>query len=377
MLPCCSARSSVSSRYQSQRHPSTIIALSLLVGSPMAVVRPALSRLVVSSSDLGCVGRPQALRGNASRLSSCMWPPDAGSVQCRSNCSHCLSHPLFSGAHLGSAVDRRPFRAMRGAGCLYLRGFRTAASNARKDATSTSHVLRVPSLGESITEGTVVEWRRGVGSVVQAEEVVCVLETDKVSVDIHADMPGRIVSIAVDVGGTVFVGGELALIDPLPPEAISENVCGSSSGKDLPSSGQGLSGPELPATHENVTAASTDSPPRHSFRKPLISFKSERNRRGKLGIQPQQQHGESPKLKVERPTERGPAPKVLRYKGLEDLPPFLERPTLSPEEIVAINDGGLADVDTAAKAWSVSLSFKPPSTGVKAPGTPKTKGSSA
>lgn len=50
---------------------------------------------------------------------------------------------------------------------------------------------------------------------------------------------------------------------------------------------------------------------------------------------------------------------ACRYEGLEDLPAFLERPTLSAKEIEAINDGGVADLDAAVTAWSVRLSYQP------------------
>lgn len=61
----------------------------------------------------------------------------------------------------------------------------------------------------------------------------------------------------------------------------------------------------------------------------------------------------------------GCAIRACRYNGLEDLPAFLVRPPLSAEEIEAINDGGVANLDAAAKAWTVSLSFQPVPAAVK------------
>eukprot|EP00808_Paulinella_micropora_P008312 g60430.t1 len=71
----------------------------------------------------------------------------------------------------------------------------------------------VPSLGDSITEGTVVEWTKGVGDIVQEEDVICVIETDKVSMDIRATVGGQITELAAKEGETVMVGAKLVVID--------------------------------------------------------------------------------------------------------------------------------------------------------------------
>ena len=52
------------------------------------------------------------------------------------------------------------------------------------------HTIKVPTMGDSITEGTIVEWTVQVGQAVKADDVVALIETDKVTVDIKADMDG-------------------------------------------------------------------------------------------------------------------------------------------------------------------------------------------
>jgi 2-oxoglutarate dehydrogenase E2 component (dihydrolipoamide succinyltransferase) len=64
----------------------------------------------------------------------------------------------------------------------------------------------VPSMGDSISEGTIVEWLKKAGDYVAEDEVVVVLETDKVSVDVRAPKAGTITSTLADVDQTVEIG---------------------------------------------------------------------------------------------------------------------------------------------------------------------------
>ncbi len=56
----------------------------------------------------------------------------------------------------------------------------------------------VPPLGESITEGTIAKWMKNEGDSVNADDVVLVVETDKVTVDIKATLSGKIIRRLVD-----------------------------------------------------------------------------------------------------------------------------------------------------------------------------------
>ncbi|MBX5482406.1 MAG: 2-oxoglutarate dehydrogenase complex dihydrolipoyllysine-residue succinyltransferase [Myxococcaceae bacterium] len=66
--------------------------------------------------------------------------------------------------------------------------------------------LKVPALGESITEATVGKWHKKVGESVNVDEPVVVLETDKVTVDVPAPAAGAIEKIAAQEGDVVKVG---------------------------------------------------------------------------------------------------------------------------------------------------------------------------
>jgi 2-oxoglutarate dehydrogenase E2 component (dihydrolipoamide succinyltransferase) len=71
----------------------------------------------------------------------------------------------------------------------------------------------IPEVGESITEGVLVEWSQAEGSVVAPEDPLLVLETDKITMNIAAEHTGQL-HILVGEGETVEVGQVVATIDP-------------------------------------------------------------------------------------------------------------------------------------------------------------------
>ncbi len=73
--------------------------------------------------------------------------------------------------------------------------------------------IKVPVLGESITEATLGEWLKKPGDAVAADEPVASLETDKVSVEVPSPVAGVMGQHAVEVGATVEVGAMLATIE--------------------------------------------------------------------------------------------------------------------------------------------------------------------
>lgn len=73
--------------------------------------------------------------------------------------------------------------------------------------------VKVPSLGESVTEATIAQWMKKVGDTVKVDEPLCELETDKVTVEVNAQAAGVLVSIVAPAGTTVGVGALLGVID--------------------------------------------------------------------------------------------------------------------------------------------------------------------
>ncbi|QRK09212.1 2-oxoglutarate dehydrogenase complex dihydrolipoyllysine-residue succinyltransferase [Archangium violaceum] len=73
--------------------------------------------------------------------------------------------------------------------------------------------LKVPPLGESITEAVVGKWNKKKGDAVSADEPLVVLETDKVTIDVPAPAAGAIATIAFNEGDKVRVGDVLGTIE--------------------------------------------------------------------------------------------------------------------------------------------------------------------
>jgi len=73
--------------------------------------------------------------------------------------------------------------------------------------------VTLPEMGESVTEGSVVEWRVRPGAWVEAGATLVDVTTDKVDVEVPAPAAGRVTSVAAEEGATVLVGGLLAEID--------------------------------------------------------------------------------------------------------------------------------------------------------------------
>lgn len=71
----------------------------------------------------------------------------------------------------------------------------------------------VPSMGDSITEGVLVEWTKNVGDYVYVDDIVAIVETDKVAVEIRAADAGLITKQLVELEGEVEVGSELFSVD--------------------------------------------------------------------------------------------------------------------------------------------------------------------
>src|ERR1700739_1481904 len=72
--------------------------------------------------------------------------------------------------------------------------------------------IKVPAMGESVTEATVSKWFKKEGEVVKRDEPLLELETDKVTVEVPSPADGAIESINVQAGTTVQVGALLGAI---------------------------------------------------------------------------------------------------------------------------------------------------------------------
>jgi len=93
--------------------------------------------------------------------------------------------------------------------------------------------VMVPTLGESVTEATVSTWFKSVGDTVAQDEMLCELETDKVSVEVPAPAAGTLTEIVAPEGTTVdataklaVIGGASAATDSTPAPAAAAVTSG-------------------------------------------------------------------------------------------------------------------------------------------------------
>ncbi len=84
----------------------------------------------------------------------------------------------------------------------------------------------MPQLGESIAEGTVIRWLVPVGGMIQRDESLLEVETEKVTLEIPSPATGRVDEIIVKEGETVPVGTLLARIDNGAPSDVINRVGG-------------------------------------------------------------------------------------------------------------------------------------------------------
>jgi pyruvate/2-oxoglutarate dehydrogenase complex dihydrolipoamide acyltransferase (E2) component len=84
----------------------------------------------------------------------------------------------------------------------------------------------MPQLGESIAEGTVVKWLIPVGGMIQKDESLLEVETEKVTLEIPSPATGLLNEIIVHEGQTVPVGTLLARIDSVPASEVVNRVGG-------------------------------------------------------------------------------------------------------------------------------------------------------
>jgi 2-oxoglutarate dehydrogenase E2 component (dihydrolipoamide succinyltransferase) len=72
--------------------------------------------------------------------------------------------------------------------------------------------MKVPTLGESISEVTIASWLKQDGDYVKMDEVLCEVETDKATMELNAEQAG-ILTIIAQAGDTLSIGDVICKID--------------------------------------------------------------------------------------------------------------------------------------------------------------------
>ncbi|MDG1472715.1 MAG: 2-oxoglutarate dehydrogenase complex dihydrolipoyllysine-residue succinyltransferase [Ascidiaceihabitans sp.] len=135
---------------------------------------------------------------------------------------------------------------------------------APKDTGNDSVDVMVPTLGESVTEATVSTWFKAVGDSVAQDEMLCELETDKVSVEVPAPAAGVLAEITAAEGTTVDASAKLAVISasgavtaaPAKAEAAPAPSAGGKDVEDAPSAKKAMA--EAGVSRDQVTGSGRD-----------------------------------------------------------------------------------------------------------------------
>ncbi len=84
--------------------------------------------------------------------------------------------------------------------------------------------VKMPKLGESITQGTIMRWAVKVGDMVQDEDVLFEVSTEKVSAEVPSPVAGKVLEIRFAEGDVVPVGVVMAVIETEPGAEASESI---------------------------------------------------------------------------------------------------------------------------------------------------------
>lgn len=196
-------------------------------------------------------------------------------------------------------------------------------------------VKEVPTMGDSITEGTLIEWSKSVGDKVEVDDVVCIVETDKVSVDIRSEDAGVLMEVFADIDDTVEVGKPLFSLDTEGTATNSSSDKKSIDNKETIATETNVSSPissPPPATVSNTFSSSLDGGPSGYI--PSIQFRY--GKRERLHeIVPSRSVPKSIISKSNQPVSHTPG-----AKDFIDMPAMYGRPVISLEEMDAIDSGG-------------------------------------
>ncbi|MBW3609827.1 MAG: hypothetical protein KY463_16135 [Actinobacteria bacterium] len=120
-------------------------------------------------------------------------------------------------------------------------------------AVNTTVQVTLPAMGESVREGTVLEWHKQEGDAVEADEPLVDVSTDKVDAEVPAPAAGTLVRILAAEGDTVAVGGVLAEIAPNGGGAVAADEDRSDGAASAAGQGNGTSAMS-PAPSESPSA---------------------------------------------------------------------------------------------------------------------------
>ena len=109
--------------------------------------------------------------------------------------------------------------------------------------------LKVPSVGESISEVQIGDWLKSVGDTVNQDDIVVTLETDKVTVELPAPVSGTISQILVKKGETAQVGDILGYLEAGAVAAKAPAAAKDAPAKEAPAASAGAAASPEATSH--------------------------------------------------------------------------------------------------------------------------------
>ncbi|GHG41364.1 hypothetical protein GCM10012320_03590 [Sinomonas cellulolyticus] len=176
------------------------------IPSPVAGI---LEQILVAEDETAEVGAPLAMIGDGSSAASDGGAPAAQEAPAEA----APSEPAAPAAAAPSEPAAAPEASQAPA------AEQSAAPGAASNAPTEGHEVKLPALGESVTEGTVTRWLKQVGETVEVDEPLLEVSTDKVDTEVPSPVAGTVLEIRVAEDETAEVGAVLAVVGSGSPAA--------------------------------------------------------------------------------------------------------------------------------------------------------------
>ena len=150
------------------------------------------------------------------------------------------------------------------------------------------YVFKLPDLGEGLVEAEIAEWMVKAGDIVEEEDPVCAMLTDKAAVELSAPVSGRVLSLAGELGDTVAVGSALIVFETQDGQASVEVETSTAAP------------PEITAAEAVVERAVSKTPADQDRPAKVLTSPSVRQHARETGVDLSQVKGSGPKGRILR-----------------------------------------------------------------------------
>ena len=150
------------------------------------------------------------------------------------------------------------------------------------------YIFKLPDLGEGLVEAEIAEWMVKAGDIVEEEDPVCAMLTDKAAVELSAPVSGRVLSLAGELGDTVAVGSALIVFETQDGQASVEVETSTATP------------PEITAAEAVVGQSVSETPADQDRPAKVLTSPSVRQHARETGVDLSQVKGSGPKGRILR-----------------------------------------------------------------------------